>query len=181
MPATRSGATSSSTSAGARPVSVSLKSLKGGIDNLGDPLGEARAFQLQGAMGRGTFAASGKLRLSPLGANLQLDAKRLDVARFEPYISVPLNVTIGGARLTSHAKLHYDERGDTPRLRYRGNAALERVRVQDKLTGDDFLPLLTKFEQLGYSPCYSYQKQYGPTTIFWINLSRRAGSCGRLE
>ncbi len=125
--------------AGARPVSVSLKSLKGGIDNLGDPLGEARAFQLQGAMGRGTFAASGKLRLSPLGANLQLDAKRLDVARFEPYISVPLNVTIGGARLTSHGKLHYDERGDTPRLRYRGNAALERVRVQDKLTGDDFL------------------------------------------
>ena len=42
---------------------------------------------------------------------------------------MPLNVTIGGARLTSHGKLYYDERGDTPRLRYRGNAALERVRT----------------------------------------------------
>jgi uncharacterized protein involved in outer membrane biogenesis len=126
--------------AGSAPVSLELKSLKGGIDQLSDKLGEARPFQLQGGIGRrGTFAATGKLRLAPLGADLQLDTRRLDIARFEPYIGVPLNVTVSSARLTSNGKLHYDGRGDTPGLRYRGNAALERVRVQDKLTGDDFL------------------------------------------
>ncbi|THD07042.1 DUF748 domain-containing protein [Rhodanobacter lindaniclasticus] len=126
--------------AGTSPVSLELKSLKGGIDQLSDKLSEARPFQLQGGIGRrGTFAATGKLRLSPLGADLKLDTRRLDIARFEPYIGVPLNVTISSAQLTSNGKLHYDGRGDTARLRYRGNAALERVRVQDKLTGDDFL------------------------------------------
>jgi uncharacterized protein involved in outer membrane biogenesis len=125
--------------AGAKPVAVQLKSLKGGIDNLGDKLGEARPFKLEGAIDRGTFAAVGTLRPSPLGADLQLDTRRLDIARFEPYISVPLNVSVADARLTSNGKLHYDGRGNTPTLRYRGNAALERVRVQDKLSGDDFL------------------------------------------
>lgn len=125
--------------AGAKPVSLQLKSLKGGIDQLDEKLGEARPFKLEGAIDRGTFTASGKLRPSPLGADLQVETKQLDVARFEPYISVPLNVTVASARLTSNGKLHYDGRGSVPMLRYRGNAALERVRVQDKVTGDDFL------------------------------------------
>jgi len=124
---------------GSKPVTVQLKSLKGSLDNLSDKLGEARPFKLEGAIDRGTFAASGTLRPSPLGADLQLDTRRLDIARFEPYISVPLNVTVTNARLTSNGKLRYDGRGNTPKLRYRGNAALERVRIQDKLSGDDFL------------------------------------------
>src|SRR6185312_8047291 len=56
--------------AGAKPVSLQMTSLKGGIDNLDGKLGDARPFKLQGAIDRGTFAASGKLRPSPLGADL---------------------------------------------------------------------------------------------------------------
>lgn len=124
---------------GSKPVTVQLKSLKGGLDNLDDRLSEARPFKLQGAIDRGSFTASGMLRPSPLGADLQLETRRLDIARFEPYVSVPLNVSVTSARLTSNGTLRYDGRGNTPKLRYRGNAALERVRVQDKLSGDDFL------------------------------------------
>ncbi len=124
---------------GSKPATVQLKSLKGSLDDLDDKLGVARPFKLEGAIDGGSFTASGKLRPSPLGADLQLSTRQLDIARFEPYISVPLNVTVSGARLTSNGKLYYDGRGSTPKLHYRGNAALERVRVQDKLTGDDFL------------------------------------------
>jgi uncharacterized protein involved in outer membrane biogenesis len=124
---------------GSTPVTMQLKSLKGGLDNLDDKLGEARPFKLQGAIDRGSFTASGTLRPAPLGADLQLETRRLDIARFEPYVSVPLNVSVTSARLTSNGTLRYDGRGNTPKLRYRGNAALERVRVQDKLSGDDFL------------------------------------------
>ncbi|MCP1376356.1 DUF748 domain-containing protein [Dyella lutea] len=125
--------------AGSRPVTTRLTAMKGHLDDLSDKLGEARPFALQGALDRGSFDASGTLRPDPVGAELKLTTRNLDIARFEPYLSVPLNVTIADARLTSDGKLHYDARGRTPSLRYQGNAALERVRVQDKVTGDDFL------------------------------------------
>lgn len=68
-----------------------------------------------------------------------MTTRRLDIAPFEPYLSVPLNVTVASANLSSDGSLRYDARGRTPTMRYRGDAALERVRVRDKLTGDDFL------------------------------------------
>jgi len=52
---------------------------------------------------------------------------------------VPLNVTVSSARISSRGRLHYDGRHAESRMTYRGDAALEQVRVQDKLTGDDFL------------------------------------------
>ncbi len=125
--------------AGTRPVTTRLTAVKGHLDGLSDRLGDARPFALNGTIDRGSFDASGTLRPDPLGADLKLTTRNLDLARFEPYINVPLNVTIASARLTSDGKLHYDARGRTPSLRYRGNAALQRVRVQDKLSGDDFL------------------------------------------
>ncbi len=125
--------------AGTRPVTTQITAMKGHLDGLSDKLGDARPFALAGTIDRGSFDASGTLRPDPLGAELKLTTRNLDIARFEPYLSVPLNVTIASARLTSDGQLNYDARGRTPSLRYRGNAALERVRVQDKLTGDDFL------------------------------------------
>ncbi|MGN6739525.1 DUF748 domain-containing protein [Dyella sp.] len=125
--------------AGTRPVTTKITAMKGHLDGLSDKLGEARSFALTGTIDRGSVDASGTLRPDPLGAELKLTTRNLDIARFEPYLSVPLNVTIASARLTSDGQLHYDARGRTPSLRYRGDTALERVRVQDKLTGDDFL------------------------------------------
>ncbi|MEW5835548.1 MAG: DUF748 domain-containing protein [Pseudomonadota bacterium] len=125
--------------AGTRPVKTRLTAMKGHLDGLSDQLGEARPFALAGTIDRGSFDASGTLRPDPLGADLKLTTRNLDIARFVPYLDVPLNVTVASARLTSDGQLRYDARGRTPSLRYRGNAALERVRVQDKLTGDDFL------------------------------------------
>ncbi|WP_426664274.1 DUF748 domain-containing protein [Rhodanobacter aciditrophus] len=125
--------------AGTRPVKTRLTAMKGHLDGLSDKLGDARPFALAGTIDRGSFDASGTLRPDPLGADLKLTTRNLDIARFVPYLDVPLNVTVASARLTSNGQLRYDARGRTPSLRYRGNAALERVRVQDKLTGDDFL------------------------------------------
>ena len=125
--------------AGTRPVTTQITAMKGHLDGLSHKLGEARPFALAGTIDRGSFDASGTLRPDPLGAEMKLATRNLDIAPFEPYLDVPLNVTIASARLTSDGQLNYDARGHTPSLRYRGNAALERVRVQDKLTDDDFL------------------------------------------
>jgi len=124
---------------GGKPVQIKVQSLKGGMENLSDKLDQPRELKLEGAVGKGSFVASGKLQPMPMLADIQLNTRQLDIAPFQGYLSVPLNVSISGARLTSNGTVHYDARGATPKFSYRGDAALERVRVQDKLTGDDFL------------------------------------------
>jgi Domain of Unknown Function (DUF748) len=125
--------------AGDKPVKIKVDSLTGGLDNLSDKLNEPRAFKLEGKVAKGSFTASGKLQPIPTVADIQLTTRQLDIANFEPYISVPLNVTITSARVSSDGKLHYDGRAAEPKFAYRGKAALEQVRVQDKITGDDFM------------------------------------------
>jgi hypothetical protein len=124
---------------GSKPVAINVQSLKGGMDNLSDDLGQPRDLKLEGAIDRGSFIVAGKLQPVPLVANIDLSTKQLNIVPFEDYLSVPLNVVLNSARLTSNGKFHYDGRSQAPKFTYRGNAALERVRVQDKLTNDDFL------------------------------------------
>ncbi len=125
--------------AGAKPVKIKVDALSGSLDGVSDKLNQPSAMKLAGTVGKGSFSASGRLQPLPTVADIQLDTRHLDIASFEPYIRVPLNVTISSARISSKGRLHYDGRHAEPRLTYRGNAALEQVRVQDKLTGDDFL------------------------------------------
>ena len=124
---------------GSKPVPINVQSLTGAMENLSDDLAQPRELKLEGAVGKGSFSATGKLQPVPMVADLQLATKQIDIAPFEGYLSVPLNVSINSARLTSTGKLRYDGRTDAAKVSYRGNAALERVRVQDKLSGDDFL------------------------------------------
>jgi hypothetical protein len=122
-----------------KPAVVEVTALKGGIDDLSDKFNQQRAMKLDGNIGKGTFSLAGKVQPSPALAELDVTTRGLDIATFAPYISVPLNVTISSARLSGKGKLHYDGRGAEPKFGFKGNAALERVRVQDKVTGDDFL------------------------------------------
>jgi hypothetical protein len=125
--------------AGDKPVKIKIDTLSGGMENLSDKLNEPRDLKLEGNIGKGSFSATGKLQPTPMLADIQLTTKQLDISTFQPYISVPLNVTISSARVTSNGKVHYDGRTAEPKFTFKGNAALEQVRIQDKLTGDDFL------------------------------------------
>ena len=122
-----------------KPAVVFIDAIKGGIEGLSDKLNQSRQIKLEGSLGKGTFAASGTLQPLPTVADLQLTTRRLDVAGFVPYASVPLNVNVTSARLSSKGKVHYDGRTSRPKLDYKGDAAFELVRVQDKLTGDDLM------------------------------------------
>jgi hypothetical protein len=125
--------------AGDKPALVVVQSLNGAIDGLSDKFNQQRNLKLEGSIGKGSFSTTGKVQLLPATADIDLVTKQLDIATFAPYISVPLNVVISSARVSSKGKLHYDGRGAQPKMTYRGNASFERVRIQDKLSGDDFL------------------------------------------
>ncbi|WP_157582260.1 DUF748 domain-containing protein [Rhodanobacter spathiphylli] len=124
---------------GARPTPLLIEALNGNVEALSDKLDQPRRIKLEGRIGRGNFAAAGTLQPLPAVAELQLITKRLDIAGFVPYASVPLNVDVTSARLSSDGRLHYDGRHSEPRFDYMGDAAFERVRMQDKVTGDDFM------------------------------------------
>lgn len=124
---------------GAKPTPLLIEALNGNIEELSDKLDQPRRVKLEGRINKGSFAAAGTLQPLPTVADLQLTTKRLDVAGFVPYASVPLNVQVTSARLSSDGKLHYDGRRSEPRFDFKGDAAFERVRMQDKLTGDDFM------------------------------------------
>jgi len=110
------------------------------VDGLSDDLRKPISLDLKGGLGEGTFAVAGKVTPSPLQADLKVQATRLDVAPLQTLVTVPLNVTVASGLLTVDGQVRYADRGkDTPRIDYRGRATLGRVRVQDKLTNDDFL------------------------------------------
>jgi len=122
-----------------KPAVLEVTALKGGIEDLSDKFNQQRAMKLDGNIGKGTFSLAGKVQPSPALAELDVTTRGMDIATFAPYISVPLNVTISSARLSGKGKLVYDGRSAQAKFGFKGNAALERVRVQDKVTGDDFL------------------------------------------
>ena len=118
---------------------VVLKADKFGIDDVSDDLRKPVKLDLAGGIGGGSFRVEGRVRPQPLDAELRVHANRLDVASLQSLVSVPLNVTIDSAHLSADGRASYRAHDPQPLLNYRGRLTLSRVRVQDKLTGEDFL------------------------------------------
>jgi uncharacterized protein involved in outer membrane biogenesis len=118
---------------------VVLKVDKFGIDGVSDDLHKPVKLDLAGGIGRGSFRVDGSVRPQPLDADLRVHASRLDVAPLQSLVSVPLNVTLDNALLSADGRASYRAHDPQPLLGYRGRMTLSRVRVQDKLTGEDFL------------------------------------------
>jgi len=116
-----------------------IKLDKFGIDGVSDDLRKPVKLDLAGGIGHGSFHVDGSVRPQPLDANLHVHASRLDVAPLQSLVSVPLNVTLDSARLSADGRASYRAHDPQPLLSYRGRMTLSRVRVQDKLTGEDFL------------------------------------------
>lgn len=122
------------------PVPVDLHADHYRVDALSSDLRQPLTVALTGELGRGRYDVSGKVTLQPLVADLRVHTHSLDMAPLQSLISVPLNVRIGSALLSLDGQFGYrDQDNADARISYRGTATLGRVRVQDKLTGDDFL------------------------------------------
>jgi uncharacterized protein involved in outer membrane biogenesis len=119
---------------------IELKATAFGVEGLSSDMKQPVALDLKGALGKGTFAVTGKVRPQPLDAQLAVKATRLNVAPVQSLVTVPLNVRIASGLLSLDGRLRYADRGGAPaRLAYRGEATLGRVRVLDKVTDADFL------------------------------------------
>ena len=122
----------------AKPTEVAVKSISGDISDLSDDMKHPLKLALNGAIDKGSFEVNGSVKPVPLDAELKVKTKELNIAGFQPYADVPLNVRMTQAFLTSDGSVRYAE-GKPAKTAYRGRVALARVRVQDKLTSDDFV------------------------------------------
>ncbi|GAB3785978.1 DUF748 domain-containing protein [Dyella agri] len=109
------------------------------IDDLSDDMRKPLKLVLDGGIGRGNLRLDGKLRPQPLDADLRVRATRLDIAPLQSLATVPLNVTLSSALLSADGRVRYRDHRPEALLNWRGRVTLGNVRVQDKLTGDDFL------------------------------------------
>jgi hypothetical protein len=125
-----------------KPVELAIKGIKGELSGLSDKLQQPFKVALSGTIGKGDFDVNGTVQAEPLKTELKIKTRELDLAGMQPYVEVPLNVRVAHTQLTSDGQLHYA--GGAPiKLSYRGRAALNRLRLLDKLSGEDFLTLRT--------------------------------------
>ncbi|HEY4293259.1 DUF748 domain-containing protein [Luteibacter sp.] len=119
---------------------IELKATAFGIDGLSDDMKQPVTLDLKGALGKGAFTVTGKVKPRPLDAQLEVKARQLNVAPLQSLVTVPLNVRIASGLLSLDGRVRYADRGAAPaRIAYRGGATLGRVRVLDKVTDADFL------------------------------------------
>jgi len=110
------------------------------LRNISNDLAKPISLDLDGSVNRkGSFKVSGTAAAAPLGVNLRLTTRRLDLAQFDPYITSRLNTKITRAALTMNGALEVARRRNQMNVVYRGDAALYGVRMLDKITGDSFM------------------------------------------
>ena len=77
----------------------------------------------------GKLSWRGTVGLAPVSAQGQLDAERLPLQAFEPYVAGLLNIDILRADASFKGKVAYEQQSAGPRLRVAGDARIEELRT----------------------------------------------------
>lgn len=116
-----------------------FKLTRANVDGLSDDMRKPLKLAVEGGIGRGSLHLDGTLRPQPLDAELRVRTTRLNIAPLQSLVDVPLNVTLSSALLSADGRVRYRDHRPQALVDWRGRVTLGNVRVQDKLTGDDFL------------------------------------------
>ena len=115
------------------PLNINLKSIS---NDLAKPIG----VELDGRVNRkGTFKIGGNAVIQPLKAQLHVEARRVDLASLDPFVTSHLNTRIMRLELTMNGETQAAMRDNKIKASYRGDLALRNVRIVDKLSDEDFL------------------------------------------
>lgn len=93
------------------------------------------------SLSRGSFALAGQVQPRPLSVQTQVSLDALELAPVQPYINPFVNIRLQSAALSAKGNLTIAGSTKTPvtHAQFRGNGALTRVFVRDRLTNDPFL------------------------------------------
>jgi len=123
----------------AHPVKVRVEPLNVVVQNASSDLGKPVNVQINAGLGsKGKLDVRGDVVPQPLKADLRVNSQNLSLAGFDPYLDKSLNAAITSALLTMDGRLVLNQ-GKALTVNYQGNATLGNVRLQDRVSSDDFL------------------------------------------
>ena len=128
-----------------RAVTLDVKALSLRLNQLSttgrQPVLVRGGLQLQAGAGQpGRLSWQGQASLSPLAVQTSVDAVRLPVQAFEPYVADLLNVALLRADASFKGRVSYTGTAAGPSLQISGDTALEDVRVRTGAgSGEDLL------------------------------------------
>ncbi|CAJ0771368.1 DUF748 domain-containing protein [Ralstonia chuxiongensis] len=122
-----------------RPVKVRVEPLNVVVQNASTDLGKPINVQIGAGLGaKGKLDVRGEVVPQPLKADLRVSSQNLSLAGFDPYLDKSLNAAITSALLSMDGRLVLNQ-GKALTVNYQGNATLGNVRLQDRVSSDDFL------------------------------------------
>lgn len=122
-----------------RPVKVRVEPLNVVVQNASSDLGKPVNVQIGAGLGtKGKLDVRGEVVPQPLKADLRVNSQNLSLAGFDPYLDKSLNAAITSALLSMDGRLVLNQ-GKALTVNYQGNATLGNVRLQDRVSSDDFL------------------------------------------
>ena len=122
-----------------RPVKIRVEPLNVVVQNASTDLGKPVNVQIGAGLGtKGKLDVRGEVVPQPLKADLRVNSQNLSLAGFDPYLDKSLNAAITSALLSMDGRLVLNQ-GKALTVNYQGNATLGNVRLQDRVSSDDFL------------------------------------------
>ncbi|MDR2238868.1 MAG: DUF748 domain-containing protein [Zoogloeaceae bacterium] len=88
----------------------------------------------------GKLAWRGTVSLAPISAEGEVDAERLPLQAFKPYVAEQLNIDILRADASFKGKVDFALQNNGPRLRLAGDARIEELRTTTRPTAGDAAP-----------------------------------------
>ena len=123
-----------------QPVKIAIAPLNLHVKDVGSDLSKPFTLDLDAIFNqKGSLKVTGTTAVDPLKANLRIVTRRLDLSFADPYLAKQLNATIKSAGLTMNGTVALAKVRDDVAVNYRGDATLGNVRMQDRVTGDNFV------------------------------------------
>jgi uncharacterized protein involved in outer membrane biogenesis len=123
------------------PVTTRISPLNFTAANLSTGKGEPGKVELTGTLNKKSdIRAAGTLALEPLGADLKLDVKNINIRDFQSYFTdrVKIDVTRGAISTTGNFSLAGNKKNESV-MKYNGNVSVSNLATLDKAQSNDFL------------------------------------------
>ncbi|MGE0342848.1 MAG: DUF748 domain-containing protein [Porticoccaceae bacterium] len=122
------------------PVELALDPLRVTLENFRSDNSQPVQVAIDGGVNDGgRVRVSGPVSLAPVQATLQIEAEKIPLAGFQPYLSRFINIQLHSGVATTVGTLTYPETGQGSGLSYRGDAGIENLNTTDNRFNREFL------------------------------------------
>ncbi|MGD0280584.1 MAG: DUF748 domain-containing protein, partial [Smithella sp.] len=152
-------------------VNVHISPLSFTAVNISTEKGKPGKVELSGFLNKkSSLKAAGTLALEPLGTDLQLDLKNINIRDFQSYFTdkVKIDITRGAISTAGNFSLTKDKKNETV-IKYAGNLSISNLATLDKAQSNDFLKWKKlSFNQIkfGYNPLFVHIETISLTDFF---------------